>query len=887
MKTSMKKWFLLAILCLGMLFAVLAGCSPGNEQDPPDTDITDPGDDEDPDKDDEDPDQGDEDDPEPGKDETAPVFTFEGYTGSEITLPDIAAGQAVVFPAVRVTDDTDGDITENLRIYAPTGAQAAYEDAENGRTYTLTLYEAGTFETILRSDDVAGNRGVATVTFTITAATPDSEVSEEEASIANLAESEKVYKESFASGSANALVGLNFDAEYMSYRSDSQAIDGTSLVVRYDDDAPYTALLSLRDYLTRPGTLSIEFDIKLLSGTGSNAWYFGLTPLNSNIAVDLSGLKEGEKTHVTGNIVVDNDTAQALSMFVMSPATMEIALDNFVLSYRDQTVPTYIPTQAELESETGAVWDWTTKAMAVGNGEIVAVPSDLAGKEGFSENVMYINNAANSGSDFYATNDLFVVGETYEISFSYQLLSGSALSGVHATTGFNEMKPCGGTAGEIGVYKAHFTAKDGDVRYILYGIFEAYIGDFSVRVMDESELEEPVEGPFEAPANMEWVEAPGFLQGQEGFSDIVLYGEILNTGADFYNFTVEAGKTYHLSFKYYLVESGWGNWNQIHFSSDTVNELQQTVDTVLTYELEYTAVEGDSHFFLFSASKIYIGDITFEEIETPVTPPEEEDPVEGPFAAPAGGQWVEAPEFLQGQDGFSDVVLYGEYTNAGFDFNNFTVEAGKTYRLSFKYYLIESGWGNWNQVHFGNGTKVNELQQTVGTVLSYELEYTAAEGDSHFSLFGASKIYIGDITFEEVDASGENPPEEPFEEPFEAPANMEWVEAPEFLQGQEGFSEYVLYGEIVNTGADFYNFTVEAGKTYHLSFKYYLVDEPSWGNWNQIHFGSGKVEELQQTTGTVLTYELEYTAVEGDSHFFLFSASKIYIGDITFEEVAA
>ena len=209
------------------------------------------------------------------------------------------------------------------------------------------------------------------------------------------------------------------------------------------------------------------------------------------------------------------------------------------------------------------------------------------------------------------------------------------------------------------------------------------------------------------------------------------------------------------------------------------------------------------------------------------------------------------------------------------DFYNFTVEAGKTYRLSFKYYLVESGWGNWNQVHFGSG-KVNELEQTTGTVLTYTLEYTATEGDSHFFLFSASKIYIGDITFEEVNA--EQTP------PFTAPTGAEWVETPDFLAGEEGFSDLVLYAEICNTGMDFYNFTVEAGKTYRLSFKYYLV-ESGWGNWNQVHFGSGKVNELEQTTGTVLTYTLEYTATEGDSHFFLFSASKIYIGDITFEEV--
>ena len=856
MRNARKNWWLLAVLlCLSMLFAVLAGCerTPADESSqttPPASSSEEP-------------------EPGPSTDETAPVFVFEGYEGSEIELPAVAAGQPVVFPAVRVTDDRDGDITSGIRLYAPTGAESVYEDTQSGRIYTLTLLEAGTFETVLRSDDEAGNRGVAVVTFTVTAATADSPVPEEEASLSNLAESGKVFRESFAAGSANELVGLSLDAEYMYYRSDEQAIDGTSLVIRYQNDRPYVALLALRDYLTRPGTLSVEFDIKLLSGTGCPQWYFGLTPLNNNVQVDLSTFAVGETRHVSARIVVDNDTPQGLSLFSMAESTMEIAVDNFVLSFIDQTVPTYIPTQDEIASETGAVWDWTTKAMAVANGEIVAAPADLQGVEGFSDNVMYINNTANSGSDFYATNELFVVGTTYEISFSYKLLrSCSAFSGVHAGTGFGEMKSCGGSAGDVGVYRDHFTAKDGDVRYILYGVFEGYIGDFSVRAMDPSELETPSEAPFDAPTGGEWVEAPDFLAGQEGFSDLVLYAEYCNANFELRNFTVEAGKTYLLSFKYYLVDTPeWGNWNQVHFGNGVkVNELEQTPNTVLSYSTEYTAVEGDAYLYFFGATRIYFGDILLEEIEPSPTVP---------FQAPAGAEWVEAPDFLAGEEGFSDLVLYAEICNTGMDFNNFTVEAGKTYRLSFKYYLVESGWGNWNQVHFGSG-KVNELEQTTGTVLTYTLEYTATEGDSHFFLFSASKIYIGDITFEEV--TDELTP------PFTAPTGAEWVETPDFLAGEEGFSDLVLYAEICNTGMDFNNFTVEAGKTYRLSFKYYLV-ESGWGNWNQVHFGSGKVNELEQTTGTVLTYTLEYTATEGDSHFFLFSASKIYIGDITFEEV--
>ena len=741
----MKKWLMLLLLCACLVLGVLVGCSGQGDKKPndPGGDITDPDDPNDPD------DPDDPDDPGTGdKDETSPVFVFEGYEGSEIELPAVEAGEAVVFPAVKVTDDTDGDITSQLRIYAPTGAETSFEDTQNGRVYTLEILEAGTFETVLRSDDAAGNRGVATVTFTVTAATEDTVVTAEEAEIANLAQSDKVYKESFASGSENKLVGLSLDAECMYYRSDEQAIDGTSLVIRYENDSPYVALLSLRDYLTRPGTLSVEFDIKLLSGVGCAQWYFGLTPLNSNTQVDLSQFSVGETKHVSAKIVVDNDTPQGLSLFAMTECTMEIALDNFTLSYRDQTAPTYIPTQEDMESETGAVWDWTTKAMAVGNGEIVPVPDDLRGQEGWSDNVLYINNLVNSGSDFYATNELFTVGTIYEISFTYKLLKNcNAFSGVHATTLFNEMKSCGGNAGDVGVYKAHFTAKDGDVRYILYGVFEAYIGNFSVRVMDPSELEPDTDVPYDAPNGGEWVDAPEFLQGQEGFSEKVLYGEYCNTGFDFNNFTVEVGKTYRVSFKYYLVESGWGNWNQVHFGSGKVNELEQTLNTVLSYTLEYAAVEGDSHLFFFGATKIYFGDITFEEATA-----EPSDPVwEQPYEAPAGGEWVDAPEFLQGQEGFSEKVLYGEYCNTGFDFNNFTVEVGKTYRVSFKYYLVESGWGNWNQVHFGSG-KVNELEQTLNTVLSYTLEYTAAEGDSHLFFFGATKIYFGDISFEEVTA---------------------------------------------------------------------------------------------------------------------------------------
>lgn len=676
-------------------------------------------------------------------DNESPVFSFKGYDGQEIVLPAVAAGNPVVLPAVKVTDNKDGDITSKIRAYQPTGVGISYEDGEEGRVYTLTTLEANEFELVLRADDNAGNRGVATVTFTVTAATADEAVSEEEGKMSNLAESGKVYKENFAAGTNNELVGLGLDSEFMYYRSDAQAINGTSLVFKYEDNQQVVDFLTLRDYLTRPGTLDIEFDIKLLSGAGSPQWYFGLTPLNNNVLVNLSALSVGETKHVSGKIVVDNDTPQGLRMFTMTKATMEIAVDNFKMSYTDQAAPTYIPTAEELASETGAVWDWTTKAMAVANGDIVATPEDLKGTDGWSNNAMHIANGTNSGSDFYATNDLFVVGKTYEVKFAYKLNKNcGALVGVHAGTLFDVMPRCSGKAGDAGVYKAHFKAKDGDVRFILYGVFDAYIGDFSIRVMDPSELEEE-NYPFEAPSGAQWIkasEAPEAIRGQEGFSDYIIYGNPVNSKIDFKNFSVEEGKTYKVSFKYYLEESGFGNWNQVHFGNGTkANELLQTVGVIHSYEIEYTAVTGDTNFSLLGACKIYIGDITFEIV------------AKKPFAAPEGGKWVEAPEALKGQEGFSEFVLYGEYQNTGFDFNNFKVEVGKTYIISFKYYLIQSGWGNWNQIHFGNGTKVNELSQTVGTIHTYELTYTAVEKDTHFYLFGACKIYFGDIKFEEVE----------------------------------------------------------------------------------------------------------------------------------------
>ena len=110
MRNARKNWWLLAVLlCLSMLFAVLAGCerTPADESSqttPPASSSEEP-------------------EPGPSTDETAPVFVFEGYEGSEIELPAVAAGQPVVFPAVRVSDDGDGDSTSGIRLCAPTGAE--------------------------------------------------------------------------------------------------------------------------------------------------------------------------------------------------------------------------------------------------------------------------------------------------------------------------------------------------------------------------------------------------------------------------------------------------------------------------------------------------------------------------------------------------------------------------------------------------------------------------------------------------------------------------------------------------------------------------------------------------------------------------------------------
>ena len=190
-----------------------------------------------------------------------------------------------------------------------------------------------------------------------------------------------------------------------------------------------------------------------------------------------------------------------------------------------------------------------------------------------------------------------------------------------------------------------------------------------------------------------------------------------------------------------------------------------------TYSATFTATELDTFYMLYLAGhplQMYLGNFTITVLPTPsyggdtsvagtVSWDQDEYVMEVTNAT-----LIESPSELSGIEGFGDCVLYLDNTgnnNDSFVFNGTKglFEAGKTYEITFTYYVIESeGWMYSGFAGAGaTGFEVlPPLSESAG-IHTYAATFTATEADEAYMIFMAShplKMYLGAFTVTVVQA---------------------------------------------------------------------------------------------------------------------------------------
>jgi hypothetical protein len=460
----------------------------------------------------------------------------------------------------------------------------------------------------------------------------------------------------------------------------------------------------------------------------------------------------------------------------------------------------------DLIADGGRTWDNVNLLMDVDNSTIIDIPDILKGGngdplEGFSSKVLHVNPEGEEGLEFLFRHSagLFKAGRTYKISFTYYTINQkngflfvgfnvAGGSGV-ATTVFPEL-----LAG-IGVhqYTAIFTAKEADSLFGIYTnifgthLYEGYIGDFVVTPIYSA-------GDLITAGSRTWnhsgddnldvtngavIAAPDAVKSEgelhEGFSEEVLH--LVTTNEEFLfsfngtNTLFMPGAKYTIAFSYYIVNAPDGYlFTGFQYGMGFVlGELSSAVG-LHTYTATFTAQAGDDKFAIYTQGHLlecYIGDFTITVYSF------ENDPGLDVTYSTDTNSWdqvnkvleindtkiVERPDYLEEEEGFSEQVIYLSTTGREFLFTfsgtNGKFTAGKTYTITFDYYILNAPDGFlYTGFQYGMGFEVLPMLNSAAGVHTYSETFVAQQDDNAFAVYTAGRplqCIIGNLTITEAD----------------------------------------------------------------------------------------------------------------------------------------
>lgn len=596
-------------------------------------------------------------------------------------------------------------------------------------------------------------------------------------------------------------------------------------------------------------------------------------------------------------------------------------------------------------------WDQNEYVMNVSWSKWIDKPAELNDLQGFGDKVLYLDNTNvnNDSFKFNGTYGLFKTTQKYRISFDYYIIEAEGYEfsgfGGSGSTGFKAMPELSSAKGAH-TYTGEFTALEGDLSYMIYMAnhpLKMYLGNFKITELANVGYDGSVRGTYSWDqnnfimdvTNSERVDKPDVLKDEEGYGNKVLYLDNTNAGNDSFTFKgtnglFEAGQKYRITFNYYIVQaegyefSGFGGDGATGFNA--MPELSSAVGAHV-YSAEFTAVEADKEYMIFMMShpiKMYLGNFKIIEVEEVIDIGEAnyayDDSTPGSYVWDQNdyvmkvnhSERIGKPKELKGLDGYGNIVLYLDNTNANNDSFNFAgtkglFTAGKKYRITFNYYIIQAEGWEFSGFAGADATGFEvmpELSKAKGAH-TYTGEFTAVAADEEYMIFMAEhplKMYLGNFTIVEVEDANYA-----YDDSVEGTyswnqdgyvmdvTNSVKVSKTEVLNDLEGFGDKVLYLDNTKAENDSFKFTgtrglFEAGKKYRITFTYYIVQAEGWeySGFADSATGFTSMPELSKEKG-VHTYSAEFTALETDKEYMIYMAGhplKMYLGNFSIIEVA-
>lgn len=289
-------------------------------------------------------------------DTTAPVITIE----NKDEVRTVGVGQSITLPKATASDDTDGDLTEDIEVGMATSARGTELKKGTDGTYTFKADVAGTHKISYYVEDAAENYDEQFIDITVTPAKEETTLAEGENDISNLAKDNVKFTENFEDGYNGTFAkGLSYDTVVPAYISGTQdAIAGNSLILDYETCVSNTDTKfyfgAVQDYI-KSGKWTVSMDVNILEGNlPDNRIYLFFVQEGQTEAQGIPfSVKNGEVTHIeyTAIKVFDDSKPWYMGFFTYTGNAsftydgLRLAIDNISLTREFVEDATVVRTQ--------------------------------------------------------------------------------------------------------------------------------------------------------------------------------------------------------------------------------------------------------------------------------------------------------------------------------------------------------------------------------------------------------------------------------------------------------------------------------------------------------------------------------------------------------------
>ncbi|MDR1093700.1 MAG: hypothetical protein LBL66_06080 [Clostridiales bacterium] len=284
--------------------------------------------------------------------DSAPEIQF--AAGKQDTYT-VAVNADLTLPSATAEDELDGDLTDKLEVTPVTPGGVTFTKNPDG-TYKFRAAVAGEHHVSYFVDNSLGNEAEEFITVNVTPATPETAVTTEQNTMANLNVSGEQFVENFARGYDSPLANMTLNGKpAISFVGGADAIDGNSMLLDFtgvtntDTAAVY---LPVGRYI-KSGRWQIEMDYKVLGGNAAQFYPFSFIyegDVSGDNGENKGMVTDGEVQHITFDEIKTFDGAKSwmfrIMWFVPNGATnpftynnLKVAIDNIKFTWNETVDP--------------------------------------------------------------------------------------------------------------------------------------------------------------------------------------------------------------------------------------------------------------------------------------------------------------------------------------------------------------------------------------------------------------------------------------------------------------------------------------------------------------------------------------------------------------------